>query len=45
MLYKDQYPVDIELWDTVGQEKFNENYIYSQSYIQGRHGIILVVDA
>jgi len=28
-LYKDEFPIEVELWDTVGVEKFNENYMYS----------------
>ena len=28
-LYKNNTPVIVELWDTVGQEKFNNNYIYT----------------
>ena len=31
--FKDEYPVDVEIWDTVGQEKHNSQYIYSQSYV------------
>ena len=44
-IYRDEFPVDIEIWDTVGQEKFNELFIYSQNYVQGKHGVILVVNA
>ena len=44
-LYKDEFPIEVELWDTVGVEKFNENYMYSQSYLQGKHGIVFIVDA
>jgi len=44
-LYKDEVPVKVELWDTVGQEKFNESFIYSQSYVQGKHGVIMVVES
>lgn len=44
-IYRDEHPVDIEIWDTVGQEKFNELFIYSQNYVQGKHGVILVVNA
>lgn len=43
-LYKNETPVYIELWDTVGQEKFNSNYIFSQSYLKGKQGVILLVD-
>ena len=28
-LYQDQVPVDVEIWDTTGQERFNQEYIYS----------------
>jgi hypothetical protein len=32
-LYKNEYPVDVEIWDSVGLEKFNEMFMYSQNYI------------
>jgi len=39
-------PIDIEIWDTpYGQEKHCELMFYSQSYIQGKHGIILCVNS
>ena len=44
-LYKDQVYLNVEVWDTVGQEKFNEEYIYSQNYVQGKRGVILIIDA
>ena len=34
----------VEIWDTVGQEKFNQDFIYSQNYIQGKNGVIMVAD-
>jgi GTPase SAR1 family protein len=32
-LYKNEAFVDVEIWDSAGQERFNENYLYSQSYV------------
>lgn len=43
-LYKNQHAIQIELWDTVGMEKFNKDYIYSQSYLKGKHGVVYIVD-
>lgn len=43
-LYKNEVPVTIEFWDTVGQEKYNQYFIYSQNYLKGKHGIVLMVD-
>jgi len=34
----------VQIWDTVGQEKFNQDFIYSQNYIQGKNGVIMVAD-
>lgn len=34
--------VDVEIWDTVGMEKYHENFIYSQNYVQGKNGVMLV---
>ena len=31
-LYRDEYPVRVEIWDTL-DAKFNENYTYSQNNI------------
>jgi GTPase SAR1 family protein len=28
-LYKDEFPIETEIWDTVGQERFNEEFTYS----------------
>ena len=25
--------IDVEIWDTVGLEKYDENFIYSQNYV------------
>jgi len=36
--------VEVELWDTVGLERFNEECLYSEKYLQGKHGVMLVVD-
>lgn len=44
-LYKDEYPIDVEIWDTVGEEKYNELYTYSKNYVQGKHGVILLVNS
>jgi GTPase SAR1 family protein len=44
-LYKDECPVKVQIWDTVGLEKYSENFIYSQSYVQGKQGIVLVADS
>lgn len=44
-LYKNEYPVDVEIWDSVGLEKFNEMFMYSQNYIQGKQGVVFIVDS
>ena len=44
-LYKNEAFVDVEIWDSAGQERFNENYLYSQSYVQSRSGVILLIEA
>ena len=36
-MYKEElqdggYPVEVEIWDTVGQEKYDEKYLYDQKY-------------
>ena len=31
------------MWDTV--QGFNQDYFYSQQYLQSKHGVILVGDA
>ena len=33
ILYKNEYWIDVELWDTVGLERFDENGIYSEKYL------------
>jgi GTPase SAR1 family protein len=43
-LYCNEFPISVELWDTAGEEKFNEQFTYSKSYVQGKNGIILLVD-
>ena len=43
-IYKNQYVIEVEIWDTVGLEKFDESYIYTNKYMQGKNGIILVCD-
>jgi GTPase SAR1 family protein len=40
-LYGGKVGVDVELWDTVGLEKYDENFIYSQNYLKGKNGVIL----
>ena len=32
-LYKDEFPVKVEIWDSVGIEKYNEKFVYSQNYV------------
>lgn len=44
-LYKDEAPVDVEIWDTPdGQQHYCELLQYSQSYVQNKHGVIIVVN-
>ena len=44
-LYNNEFAVDLEIWDSVGLEKFNEKFMYSQNYIQGKQGVVYVVDS
>jgi len=44
MLYKNEFAVNVEIWDTAGEEKFNEKFTYTQNFLQGKQGIILLVD-
>lgn len=44
-MYKDNIPVNVEIWDSVGLERYNEMFVYSQSYVQGKHGVLLLIDA
>jgi GTPase SAR1 family protein len=41
-LYHSISRVDVELWDTVGQERYDHKFIYSPQYVRGKSGIILV---
>ena len=43
-LYKDEFPVNVEIWDSVGIEKHNELFVYTQGYVKGKHGIFFMID-